>query len=195
MNCLLSSIWLGDLLSLMRGAIPLVIQSTNSMMILAARTAKQCSWRFAPDLALHYFYFQSLKNTSDLTTFDMPAIEFFSTNGHPERVDFRHALLVGQAVPREWLRPGQSCGIERTATYFGPASVVFTGGENEITARLDAPRRNPPAEISLRFREPGGRPLSSVEVNGKPWRKFKGDWVQLPGDIGTAAVVARYAGK
>jgi hypothetical protein len=105
------------------------------------------------------------------------------------------ALLVGQAVPREWLRPGQGCGMERTATYFGPASVVFTGGQNEITARLDAPRRNPPTEVSLRFREPSGRPLSSVEVNGKPWKKFKGEWVQLPGDIGTVAVVARYAGK
>src|SRR5512136_186070 len=80
-------------------------------------------------------------------------------------------LLVGQAVPREWLRPGQQCGIERTSTYFGPTSVLFTGGENEITARLDAPRRNPPTEVSLRFREPSGRGPSSVEVNGKPWKK------------------------
>ena len=38
-------------------------------------------------------------------------------------------LLIGQAVPREWLRPGQRCGIERTATYFGPASVLYTGGD------------------------------------------------------------------
>ena len=105
------------------------------------------------------------------------------------------ALLVGQAVPREWLRAGQRCGIERTATYFGPASVVFTGGENQITATLDAPRRNPPKEVRLRFREPGGRPVSAVEVNGKPWKKFKGEWVQLPGDIGAATVVARYSRK
>ncbi len=27
----------------------------------------------------------------------MSAIKFFSTNGHPERVDFRRALLTGQA--------------------------------------------------------------------------------------------------
>ncbi len=104
-------------------------------------------------------------------------------------------LLFGQAVPREWLRSGKRCGIERTTTYFGSASVVFTGGDNQITAALDAPRRNPPKEVRLRFREPDGRPISSVEVNGKPWAKVQGEWVQLPGDIGNVTVVARYAQK
>ena len=104
-------------------------------------------------------------------------------------------LLVGQAIPREWLRGGQSCGIERTSTYFGPASVIYTGSGNEITAKLEAPRRNPPKAIRLRFREPGGRALFSVEVNGKPWKQFKGEWVQLPGDVGAATVVARYVRK
>jgi hypothetical protein len=104
-------------------------------------------------------------------------------------------LLVGQAVPREWLRAGQVCGIERTGTYFGPTSVIYTGRDNEISAKLEAPRRNPPKAIRLRFREPGGRSLSSVEVNGKPWRQFKGEWVQLPGDVGAATVVARYSRK
>ncbi len=105
------------------------------------------------------------------------------------------ALLVGQAVPREWLRAGQRCGIERTGTYFGPTSVVYTGGANEITAKLEGPRRNPPKAIPLRFREPGGRWLSSVVVNGKPWKQFKGEWVLLPGDIGAATVVATYSSK
>ncbi len=104
-------------------------------------------------------------------------------------------LLVGQAVPREWLRPGQRCGIERTGTHFGPASVLYTGGQEEITARLQGPQRNPPKEIRLRFRAPSGRPLLAVTVNGKPWKKFKGEWVQLPGDIGAATVVARYLKK
>ena len=104
-------------------------------------------------------------------------------------------LLIGQAVPREWLRPGRTCGIERTGTYFGPASVVYTGGTSTIAAKLEAPRRNPPKDIRLRFREPSGRLLSRVEVNGKPWKQFKGEWVDLPGDIGTATVVASYPKK
>jgi hypothetical protein len=103
-------------------------------------------------------------------------------------------LLLGQAVPRDWLRPGQPCGIERTSTWFGPTSVLYSGGENEITATLDGPTRNPPKEIRLRFREPGGRAIHSVTVNGKSWRKFQGEWVRLPGQVGRATVVAGFRG-
>ena len=71
-------------------------------------------------------------------------------------------------------------------------SVLYTGGENEITATLDGPKRNPPKEIRLRFREPNGRPVKSVTVNGKAWKKFEGEWVKLPDGIGSANVVARF---
>ena len=101
-------------------------------------------------------------------------------------------LLVGQAVPREWLKPGRSCGLQRAATWFGPAAILYTPAANQITAQLDGPRRNPPREIRLRFREPLSRPLLSVTLDGKPWTQFKGDWVLLPGDVGTATVVARF---
>lgn len=101
-------------------------------------------------------------------------------------------LLFGQAVPRDWLKPGQTCGLKRAATYFGPASIVFTGAENQITAELEGPSRNPPASIRLRFRTPGERPLRSVVVNGEPWSDVHGDWVILPGTLGKARVLARY---
>lgn len=102
-------------------------------------------------------------------------------------------LLIGQAVPRDWLRAGGKCGIERTATYFGQTSVRYAGGQNQITAQLDGPTRNPPKHIRLRFREPTGRPLQSVEVNGRPWQKFEGEWVELPGNIGRATLVAKFS--
>jgi hypothetical protein len=102
-------------------------------------------------------------------------------------------LLFGQAVPREWLRPGARCGLERAATYFGPASVLYTGAQDEISAKLEGPKRNTPKSIRLRFREPDGRPISSVTVNGKSWEEFKGEWVELPGNVGAATVVARFA--
>jgi len=101
-------------------------------------------------------------------------------------------LLIGQAVPREWLRPGQRCGIERTSTWFGQTSVLYEGGENQITATLDGPTRNPPTHTRLRFREPNSRLLQSVTVNGQPWRKFKGEWVELPGNVGAATVIAKF---
>jgi hypothetical protein len=105
------------------------------------------------------------------------------------------ALLIGQAVPREWLRAGQKCGIERTSTYFGKTSVLYEGGENQITARLDGPTRNPPKQIRLRFREPNERPLASITVNGKAWKKFKGEWVELPGTIGSATIGAAFRAR
>lgn len=102
------------------------------------------------------------------------------------------ALLIGQAVPCNWLKPGQKCGIENTATYFGKTSIIYQGGGGRITARLQGPTRNPPREIHLRFRTPGEKPLIGVTVNGKVWKKLDGDWVILPGDIGAAVIVATY---
>ena len=101
-------------------------------------------------------------------------------------------LLIGQAIPRDWLKPGQKCGIENAATYFGKTSVLYHGGSGSITAEFQGPTRNAPREIRLRFRAPGGKPPAKVTVNGRSWRKLDGDWVILPGDIGTAAIVAAY---
>jgi hypothetical protein len=101
-------------------------------------------------------------------------------------------LLLGQAVPRDWLQPGKTCGIERAATYFGPASVLYTATENQVSAKVSGPTRNPPEQIRLRFRTPGQRPLQAVTVNGKVWKKTQGDWVLLPGNVGEAEVVARF---
>jgi hypothetical protein len=101
-------------------------------------------------------------------------------------------LLLGQAVPREWLRLGQKCGIERTATHFGPVSLYYAAAADEIRAIVMGPRRNPPPILRVRFRDPGERPLASVAVNGKPWKDFKGEWVCLPGDIGQVDISARF---
>jgi hypothetical protein len=101
-------------------------------------------------------------------------------------------LLVGQAIPRDWLKPGQKCGMENAATYFGDASVIYEGRKGNITATLDGPRRNPPREIRLRFRAPGEKKPARVTVNGQSWNKLDGDWVILPGNIGRAVVEAAY---
>jgi len=101
-------------------------------------------------------------------------------------------LLIGQAIPRYWLKPGQMCGLERAATYYGPMNISYIAGANRITAKLDAPQRNPPKTIRLRFRTPEARPLLSVTVNGKKWKRFSGDWVELPGNVKSAEVVGAF---
>lgn len=101
-------------------------------------------------------------------------------------------LLIGQAVPRDWLKPGEKCGIENTATYFGNTSILYQGDSKRITAKLLGPTRNPPHEIRVRFRTPGEKPLVNVTVNRKVWKKLDGDWVILPGDVGRAVIVASF---
>ena len=102
------------------------------------------------------------------------------------------SLLIGQAVPRDWLKSGQECGIENAATYFGKTTIVYRGGFNSITAQLQGPTRNAPHEIRLRFRSPNEKVPVRVTVNGNPWSNLSRDWVVLPGDIGAAKVVASY---
>jgi len=90
------------------------------------------------------------------------------------------------------LKPGQKCGIENAATYFGKTSVWYQGAAGAMTAEVNGPTRNPPREIRLRFRSPNEKLPSKVTVNGKAWSKLDRDWVILPGNIGKAAIVATY---
>ena len=97
-------------------------------------------------------------------------------------------LWIGQGIPRVWLEAGERVGIERAATHFGPVSVIYLGGTGRTRARLEGPKRNPPSTVRIRFREPKGRSIQSATVNGKEWKEFKDDWVNLPGNVGNAEI-------
>jgi len=102
-------------------------------------------------------------------------------------------LLLGQAIPRDWMVPGKRAGVLRAATHFGTMSLLYTPDQEGITATLSAPNRNPPRSIRLRFRPPQERSIRSVTVNGAPWTEWDERWVYLPGTIGEATIRAHYA--
>lgn len=102
-------------------------------------------------------------------------------------------LLLGQAVPGQWLAQDKKCGIENASTYYGSVNLMYAGGREEITAIFSGAKRNTPASIRLRFREAAERRPVSVLVNGKPWKELEGEWVILPGNIGAATIVAKYS--
>jgi hypothetical protein len=104
----------------------------------------------------------------------------------------QNTLLLGQAIPREWLKEGGHCGMEQASTWFGPMSVLFEGGKDQITARIEGPLRNPPQTIRVRFRDPQSRPIRSVLVGGKAAVRPTTDWVEIPGNIGKTTVEVRY---
>lgn len=108
------------------------------------------------------------------------------------REENENLLLIGQAVPRNWLEPGKYCGIEKTATWFGTVSVLYSGFNERIMCQLKAPNRNPPQQIRIRFRDPQFRPIKNVTVNGEQWKNFNSEWVILPGNIGNAQIIATF---
>jgi hypothetical protein len=108
------------------------------------------------------------------------------------REENEQLLLLGQAVPREWLKPGQKCGLKNARTHFGPMSLLYTGADHHISCQFDPPKRNRPKQIRLRFRTPGEQVIRSVTLNGKPWTNYRDDWVELPSNIGASDVSASF---
>jgi hypothetical protein len=106
-------------------------------------------------------------------------------------------LRLGMAIPRAWLADGEQPSIERAATFFGPMSLRFESKakSGQITAVVEPPTRRTPKQVLLRFRQPEGKLIQHVEVNGKPWPRFdaKKEWVDLTGLRGPTTVTAFYS--
>ncbi|MBI4556429.1 MAG: hypothetical protein HY706_02505 [Candidatus Hydrogenedentes bacterium] len=105
-------------------------------------------------------------------------------------------LWLGAAIPRYWLAEGQSIGIERAATFFGPMSLRYESHvkNGQITAFLDPPTRNPPRVIYVRFRHPDGKRFSHCNVNDKPFDRVDSDedWVEITDAIAPLQIRALY---
>jgi hypothetical protein len=109
-------------------------------------------------------------------------------------------LWFGRAMPREWLRNGNTVRVEGAATQFGTAGMVVRSrlGEGKITATVTMPERRRPSEVWLRLRHPEGARPSRVYVNGRPARsgQIVGEDVQLVGGTvetsGEVEVTAEY---
>lgn len=93
-------------------------------------------------------------------------------------------LLIGQAIPRDWLQNGKKIEVKNAPTYFGNISFTINGENagNEINAEIDMPDRNPPKQLLVRFRHPEGKAIKSVVVNGKRWKNFdvKKEYIRIP---------------
>lgn len=106
-------------------------------------------------------------------------------------------LILGQAIPRDWLADGCRVGLERAPSYFGPLSLRINSraAQQEIEAVVTPPRRNPPATLYVRLRHPEAKPMQSVTVNGAAWDRFdaRQEWVILPGKLeGIQEIVVKY---
>ncbi|ODS87125.1 MAG: hypothetical protein ABS46_00365 [Cytophagaceae bacterium SCN 52-12] len=105
-------------------------------------------------------------------------------------------LMIGQAIPQAWLESGKKIEVKDAPTYFGKTSFSIEGlnRDNEITATVNVPDREPPGRLLVRFRHPAGKPAKSVLVNGQPWKDFdvKKAFVNIPQPRGTYTIAVKY---
>lgn len=105
-------------------------------------------------------------------------------------------LMIGQAIPRNWLKEGKRIEVKNAPTYCGNISFTINGinNNNEIKAEIDVPSRNPPKQLLVRFRHPDSKKIKSVVVNGKRWKNFdvKKEYISIPAPSGKYVISARY---
>jgi len=92
-------------------------------------------------------------------------------------------LLLCQALPREWLRPGGRLGVAGMGTVFGGAidlelEVAADGASCVAQVRWRG-FAVPPERVALRLRSGSGGPLASATVDGRDAPVAEGDLVVL----------------
>ena len=78
-------------------------------------------------------------------------------------------LWLCRATPRHWLGPDGGITVRRAATRWGPVAFTITPrGDGSLSAQIELPRADFPAEIRLRLRSAGSQPIRHVVLNGRP---------------------------
>lgn len=128
-------------------------------------------------------------NASFLETLRLMLIhETANKNGTPT------GLELAYATPRAWLRAGQRILVRAAPTSFGPITFSIDAAAGSAHVRLTVPNRPAPPSLRLRLRAPGGRPITSVSLDGHAWRRFNGadETIDLSGAKGSLSLLIRY---
>ncbi|KGM17698.1 hypothetical protein N867_15245 [Actinotalea fermentans ATCC 43279 = JCM 9966 = DSM 3133] len=101
-------------------------------------------------------------------------------------------VWLARAVPRDWLRRGQTVAVSGVPTAYGPVGfrIESTLGGGIITAEVDRPAG---ATFVLRLRAPQGWTLDEAEVDGRDVPVVRGaEDLELPRGSGIVRVAVRY---
>jgi hypothetical protein len=143
--------------------------------------------------------------TEWVPTFGIGGGPFFKTSDEAKFVIWLRLMLVREederlylssGAPRAWFLTGKTISVEHAATFFGETGFLVESHADEgyIQARVLPPRRNHPREILLRVRDPEGKKMTRVELNGQNWRQFdpERELITIPGDQNKVEVRAYY---
>ena len=111
--------------------------------------------------------------------------------------EFNDRLMIGQAIPRAWLADGKRIQVSGAPTWFGPVDLQLASAASEgrLTATVEFKSARRPPWLTVRFRHPSKKRLTSVTVNGAEWKRFdpQHEWVEIPGpQAATYRIVARF---
>ncbi|PYV15042.1 MAG: hypothetical protein DMG21_16250 [Acidobacteria bacterium] len=166
-----------------RGGITLQPNLVNTFVSYLQRDELPLALRaFYNDFAASY-YPDVAAFTEWEPTFGIGGGPFFKTSDEAKSVIWFRLMLVREApgrlylnfgAPRVWFLPGRAIRVEHAATYFGETAfdVESHTDEGYIQAHILPPRRTRPREIVLRLRNPEGKKMIRVELNGRDWRQF-----------------------
>jgi hypothetical protein len=106
-------------------------------------------------------------------------------------------LILAEATPRPWLAEDGKIEVDRAPTQYGPISFTLQSDDNGSTIHASAamPDRSRPQTLLVRFRQPQGKPIRSVTVNGQNWKDFDvaKEWVRIgKPDMSRYVIVAHY---
>lgn len=103
-------------------------------------------------------------------------------------------MLIGEAIPTQWLTAGNKVAATDAPTEFGPASFTYQPQpDGSIKFELTLSDRNAPNNVKVRVRHPSGKAITGVTTpDGKPAFKHEGQVVDLGKATGTVTFTARF---
>jgi len=106
-------------------------------------------------------------------------------------------LYLGLGAPRAWFAPGQTFGVQRMASFFGPVTYRVEAAEADVAVTIDLGGDRPPGELIVHLRRPGRPAMQRVTVNGVAHTDFDPDEeiVRIAAPSGVLTVRAEYAGE
>ncbi len=120
-----------------------------------------------------------------------------------EMIRLLHMLLLKEekdevwitwGTPRKWLEDGKKIEVRKIQTSYGPFDFIIKSrvSEGYIQADLKTSLRESPAVIRLKLRHPEGKTIRKVEINGKEYKDFKGEVINIRPTDGMISILARY---
>lgn len=85
-----------------------------------------------------------------------------------------NTLFFGRAIPRKWFASEEEIGATNVTTFFGTAGITYKPSTNgkSIQAFVSLNLQSRPSRILVRFRHPEKKPIKSVKIDGRQYKKF-----------------------